>query len=184
MGIAISIGLTGRIHMKCGFYEEARVCNLYILQEAILIGDFRATVIALGLLGHTLDGLGESDNALWTLKQSERIARSLNVPFFLCDTLFYMDSFWIKRKMWTEAETCLRIREISSSEESRILSTNISVTYSRAETISLTPRRGRSIQQQRGQTAIHYPHGCCTLADYQRQTPRNSQPSHGLLDNK
>jgi DNA-binding SARP family transcriptional activator len=108
MGIAISIGIVSRVYLKCGYYQEALACNIYMLHEAIIIGDVRTAVIALGLLGRILDELGEEDRALWTLQQSERIARSLNVPFFLCDTLYYLGIFWTKRKQWAIAETQLR----------------------------------------------------------------------------
>lgn len=107
MGIAISIGILGRVYLKSEFYKEAYACHLYLLAKAIEIGDVRVSVIALGLLGRTLDELGEEDRTLWILQQSDRIAKSLGVPFFLCDTLYYTAIFWSKRKQWANAEVLL-----------------------------------------------------------------------------
>ncbi|WP_280770800.1 tetratricopeptide repeat protein [Salipaludibacillus daqingensis] len=96
MGIATSLGLLGKVYMKAGYLQEAKTCLTHNLQEALIIGDKRTVAITLGLLGHTIGKLKEMDLALWMLTHSINIAKSLNIPFFLCDNLYYLGYLYVK----------------------------------------------------------------------------------------
>lgn len=106
-GIANSIGKIGKTFLHAGYDEEAYICVLYCLHEALIIGDVRVVAITLGLLGHILDRKNSNENALWALQHARRIGESLNIPFFTCDTLYYLGNYFFRRKRWKEAEDFL-----------------------------------------------------------------------------
>ncbi|MBD0379520.1 ATP-binding protein [Paenibacillus sedimenti] len=108
MGVANSIGLMGKVYLRSGYYEEARICLLYCLQEALQIGDVRVIALVLSLLGHTWDEQGEDQAAWLALEQSERLAGSLGIPYIHCDTLYFMGLYSVKRARWDKAQNYVR----------------------------------------------------------------------------
>ncbi|MBW5447667.1 tetratricopeptide repeat protein [Cohnella sp. CFH 77786] len=107
MNVANSIGIMGKIYMRAGYHPEARSCLLFCLQEALQIGDVRVMAIVLSLLGHTLDEQGNEESAWRVLVQAERIAAQFGIPYYLCDTLYYMGHHAVKRMRWDEAQRCI-----------------------------------------------------------------------------